>query len=150
MLLSGCFYGGGPVVGYGQRGFVWGGEATAGWSIGAVSAGYQSTGRAYVLAALDHFAGQSKPHIATVGYPLGSVRIGGGLSFGPEATGGMLVAGGGIATGLHDADVGYQSGECNDKWSDELNLTLEVRYVGQWELVLVPRYEHEHIFCPGH
>lgn len=129
---------------------MWGAEATTGWSIGSVSAGYQSTGRGYLHAAFDRFTGENRPHIVTVGHPLGSVRIGGGLSFGPDATGGMLVAGGGIATGLHDADVGYQSGECNDKWSDALNVTLEARYVGQWELVLVPRYEHANIFCSGH
>src|SRR5690242_8129146 len=105
VVLSGCFYGGGPVAGYGQRGFVWGGEATTGWSIGSVSAGYQSTGRAYLLAAFDHFASQSQPHIVTVGSPLGSARIGGGLSFGPDASGGMLAAGVGLATGLHDAEV---------------------------------------------
>jgi hypothetical protein len=133
VFLSGCFYGGGPVVGYGRRGFVWGAEATTGWSIGSVSAGYQSTGRGYLHAAFDRFTGENRPHIVTVGHPLGSVRIGGGLS-----------------TGLHDADVGYQSGECNDKWSDALNVTLEARYVGQWELVLVPRYEHANIFCSGH
>jgi len=147
--------GGGPVLGYGERGVVYGAEANAGFTFANLAAGVQHSGRTMVYAAL---SADGPIDGAVDGRPLdvldGShayARLGGGIGFSSttQRDGYDSIDAHGIAlTGLGvSVPLPAHTKGCVSTASPFVAITLEVRYVAQWELVLVPRYEHAAYPC---
>lgn len=150
--LSGCMVGGGPVVGIGQRGFVYGAEASGGLTFANATLGYQSEGQVGYAALgfdspLDH---GGAPQFDGNLHPYGRVALGLGITSRQRPDGyqdidvhGMVLGGGGGVASSKRLD------NCGNSNVPTVAVTLEVRYLTQWEVVLVSRLLGVQVPCLG-
>jgi hypothetical protein len=154
ILLTGCVVGGGPVIGYGERGLYAGAEVSAGGEIllPQVSLGYQSDQQlVYVRTdeAVDVTGMQRPPGLqATDGTWVSGGRIGGGvgLSFAhDDATPvGVFAIGPSAGHALHRLNTDNNSCDVSNTVGV---VELQVRYVRGWSIAFVPRIESGSTFC---
>jgi hypothetical protein len=149
LVLAGCSVGGGPILGYGQRGLYGGVDASIGGDalIPQLTLGYQSDHQlAYVR--LDEAVDGVAWGIATSNGPahLGG-RVGGGLGWAfdhsveEQAQTGVFVSG--LSYG-----VTLGSGTCNTTVPVAV-LEVQVRYARGWSIALAPRIEAALKGCVG-
>jgi len=148
-LSSGCSFGAGPVVGYGQRGFVLGGEAGGGILGLEATAGYES-GLGY--ARLDYDTYGDLQNFDRSPHPVARLGLGAGFTTTTRPDGyqdlhwhAMATAGlGAWRSGITGAEACQRQDGAN-----AVAATIELRYAGQFEVVVVPRYVRISPFCGG-
>jgi hypothetical protein len=141
LSVAGCgvTLGGGPVVGLGPRGLVGGAEVSGGASLAQLTGGVEHTGRPYARVdfggttagwrGIEPYSGQasdSNVHGA-------AARIGVGYAFGQHHDV-VFALGGGYGRELGDDPP------C-ETWRAAAAVTVELRYSGDWHVVLAPRIE---------
>jgi hypothetical protein len=141
ILVAGCVYGGGPYLGYGQHGWLGGVEAGGGVAVLQTTVGYQTHHDTVYV--------REDVVVDTIGYNAHGTSN--GTSVG--------ILGGGFRRSLDDYDTGgvFTVGArwvrpvelyCDNFATAEL-VTLELRYVREWQLVLAPRIERRGVPCFG-
>lgn len=145
VCLAGCMAGGGPVIGYGERGVVYGAEADGGFTFANLAVGAQHSNRTVVYGVLSSDAAVDGRPLDMLDATHPYARVGGGIGF-SSTTGrdghdtiephGIALTGLGVSLPLPAHPKG-----CVSTASTFAVVTLELRYVAQWELVLVPRLQ---------
>jgi hypothetical protein len=137
-FASGCAIGGGPVVGFGQRGWYGGAEVGGGIEYAELAVGGTFLGaRRLHYVRLDFGVdGAAAGDVATT-TQLGSWR---------GSLGGMLGVGAAFESGrVHDAFVVAPSysfqhvSSCTHQWYSVVGASLSLRYDGAWSVAFAPR-----------
>jgi hypothetical protein len=143
-MCSGCVVGGGPIVGYSNRGLFGGVEVSAGAEaiLPQATLGYQSDHQLIYLRVDETVDVTVNGYTDHYLYPGG--RIGGGIGLavenGTASTAGVFAAG----FSLGHAVSGVP-GSCRDTAAV---LEIQVRYAAGWSIALVPRVEQGVSSCP--
>lgn len=142
--------GGGPVVGYGQRGFVYGAEVDGGLTLANLTLGAQHSDHTIVYAAFATEGAVDGPAQDLLDTTHAYWRLGGGVGL-TSTTGrdgydtihsqGIALTGLGVAVPMPAHAQGCVS---SGRFAAA---TVEFRYVGDWEVVLVPRLEYTASIC---
>jgi hypothetical protein len=148
-VLAGCVFGGGPLVGYGHRGLFAGAEVSAGGQFIVPQAvlGFQSDRSLLYMRldeAVDWTAAAQKSNATNSGYRgtfSPGARIGGGfgLSFDHDDVQPLGMFAMGASVGYAPA-VTTDTNSCGD-YATVGVVELQLRYVADWSVVLVPRVE---------
>jgi hypothetical protein len=135
VIVSGCTFGGGPTIGVSRRGWFGGAELSGGPGVQA-AVGYQTTGRT-LFARADVMIDPVLVEHPNLG---GGGRVGVGVarSLAGDGTHLMLDLGAGVGKTL-SADYCPSSGNATTfaAW----NVFVDVRYAGEWQIVMTPRLE---------
>lgn len=147
VVASACSFGAGPVIGYGERGLVLGGEAGGGMLGLEATAGYES---GFGYARLDWNEYGSFHSFDRSVHPVMRLGLGAGFTTTTRPDGyeefdwhAMPIAGGGAMLSSLGAVQACQQQQAANAFS----ATLELRYAGHFEVVIVPRYVRITPFC---
>ena len=145
VVLSGCAYGAGPVVGYGMHhGWFAGAEGGGGAGPLQATVGYQSTQKRIYLRGDIDVDDAYNPGTAAVGG-----RIGGGLSVMADndvddQVRGMFVVGPNRAFAFNPPN---EEQECPEGWQNIIETSIELRYLAEWQVVLTGRFTRQNYTC---
>lgn len=151
LFVTGCMAGGGPILGYGERGVVYGAEANGGFTFANLAVGAQHDQQTLVYAAVSGDAALDSNALDMLPGRHEYGRLGGGV--GVSSTTGRdgydtYDAHGVFLTGLgFSLPVPGHEKSCASSVGEFVAVTVELRYVAQWEVVLVPRLEAYETMC---